>query len=127
MMKGDALEGFREGLADGELRFPRCSNCGRFRWYPAPLCPCGDTAFEWRAVAPLGRVHTFTVVRHAFLPELADRLPLLVLLVDIDEAPGVRLVTNLLDPTVTGIEIGTAVRLVPRPVGDAVLPFAVPL
>jgi hypothetical protein len=127
-MKWDVLAPYWEGLAKGELRFPRCSSCGRFQWYPAPLCPCGDTAFEWRAVSPLGRVYTSTVIRHAFLPEFADRLPLLVLLVDIDEAPGVRLVTGLLDTSVKEIEIGAAVRLVPEPVSEhAFLPFAVPV
>lgn len=123
-----ALTPYWEGLAAGELRFPCCAGCGRFEWYPAPRCPaCGGAAFDWPAVPPVGHVYTTTVVLEPFMPQFAGHTPLLLLIVGIDHAPGVRLVTRLADPSVREIAIGTAVRLVPREVRiGEFLPFAVP-
>lgn len=122
------LAPFWEGLAAGELRFPCCTDCGRFEWYPAPRCPaCGSATFDWPAVPPFGRVYTSTVVLHPFMPQFVGRTPLLLLIVEMDQAPGIRLVTRLVDPSVDEIAIGTAVRLVPCEVRPGqFLPFAVP-
>jgi uncharacterized OB-fold protein len=86
--------------------------------------------FVWTEVRPAGTVFTFTVVRKAFLPGFADRLPTTVGLVTIDDAPTVRLVTNLqLDDGSDGAEratIGSPVTIRVEEVAPGVcLPFGI--
>ncbi|CAN0151518.1 unnamed protein product, partial [Phaeothamnion confervicola] len=125
------LAPFWAALRDGTLAFPRCTNCGRFQWYPQPMCPaCRAMAFEWTDVRPAGTIFTFTVVRKAFLPAFADRLPMTAALVEIDDAPGVRLVTNVFtvdgQDVVGATSIGAEVDIEIVEVAAGVhLPFAV--
>jgi uncharacterized OB-fold protein len=85
-----------DGLARGRIELPHCTDCKRFHWYPMPHCPhCQSRAIEWKAVAGDARLYSWTVVRHAFHPSLRDELPYVVALVTFDDAPGIRLVTNL--------------------------------
>jgi uncharacterized OB-fold protein len=122
------LRPYWEGTRAGELRFPRCDQCGDFQWYPEPMCGrCYSQSFTWVRVAPRGTVFSYTILRRSFVPELEPATPLPIVLIDIDEAPGVRLVTNVRgDGAVDGaLRIGARVRIEFEDVGDAVLPIAV--
>ncbi len=113
---------FFEHLRAGRLAFPFCRDCGQGHWYPMPLCPhCQSAEIAWRPVEGPGEVFTWTVVRHAFDPALADRLPYVVALVVFAEAPGVRLLTNLIEVEADAIAIGMAVAPV-FPVPDLAAP-----
>jgi uncharacterized protein len=50
-------------------------------------------------VSGRGTIYTFTVVRQAFDPAFAGDIPYVVALVELQEAPGLRMLT-----TITGIE-----------------------
>jgi uncharacterized OB-fold protein len=85
---------FWDGVAAGEIRLPRCPACGTWVWYPLPgVGHCRDASLEWRAISPVGTVFTHTTVRRPFLPG-ADKtsMPFTTILVEFDDAPGVRLV-----------------------------------
>src|SRR5262245_53985195 len=85
-----------EGLACREIRLPCCGECGRFHWYPMPRCPhCQSSDIRWTSITGAARLYSWTVVRHAFHPSLRGALPYVVALVTFDDAPGVRLITNL--------------------------------
>lgn len=89
---------FWAAAARHELALPRCDGCGAFAWYPKDRCrSCGGTAFTWTPVSGRGRLFSWTVVRHAFLPQFADLVPFVPGLVTIDEDPAVRLVTRIVD------------------------------
>jgi uncharacterized OB-fold protein len=104
---------FWEACRRHELCFQRCSACGRFRHPPLPGCPhCGSTAVEWTRVAGRGRVFSYTIVHHPAVPELADRVPYNVVAVEFDDAPGVRLISNVLDAAIEEIRVGMPVELV---------------
>jgi uncharacterized OB-fold protein len=86
-----------ELLRAGSLAFPRCSACGRHHWYPMQRCPwCGGGDITWAPVCGQGVLYSWTVVRHAFAPDYADKIPYVVALVEFPDAPGVRLVTQVL-------------------------------
>jgi uncharacterized OB-fold protein len=92
----NVAKGFWDGVGRRELCFPQCQTCHDFVWYPEPRCQsCGGHEFKWQEVSPVGTVHSFTVIRRAFLPELAPRLPLGVVLARFAGAPGVTLVSAL--------------------------------
>lgn len=103
--------GFWEGVDAGELRFPRCTTCHKFTWYPLPRCPhCRTETLEWATVNPEGRIFSYTVLERAFLPAFEGRTPHVPLLVRFEDAPGVTLVTSLSDRTQHDrVEIGAKV------------------
>lgn len=110
--------GFLEHAREGRLAFPRCAACGRFHWYPMPVCPhCQNPEIDWTPVPGAGEIFSFTTVRHAFDPRRRDRLPYVVALVTFDHAPGVRLITNIVDSPHEAIAIGRAVEAVLPPAG----------
>jgi uncharacterized protein len=115
---------FWEGLRAGRISFPQCADCGRFHWYPMKRCPhCKSRRIAWTAVKGEGALHTFTIVRFPFSPEFADRLPYVVALVEFPDAPGVRLVTNLVDVPHEAIRIGMKVKPI-LPAGNDSCPNA---
>jgi hypothetical protein len=107
-----------------ELRFQRCAACGRRRHPPIPGCPhCGGTAVEWVRVEGRGRVFSYTVVHHPAVPQLRERVPYTVVVVEFDDAPGVRLISNLIDVPPADVRVGMAVELEWDAVGgDVILP-----
>jgi uncharacterized protein len=90
---------FWDGVAANELRLPRCTGCGAFQWYPlAGVDHCSGAILEWTTVGPVGTIFTFTVVRRPFLPGSSKSdVPNTSVLVELDEARGVRLVGRLTD------------------------------
>ena len=61
---------------------------------------------------------TFTVNRHTYRPEVPP--PYVVALVELDEQPGLRLTTNVVNCHVDEVEIGMRVRVVFERAGDDV-------
>ena len=119
-----------QGAVAGELRLPFCEACGSVNWYPKPACSgCGGESFDWRAVAGTGRLYSYSVVSHAFLPQYAALLPMVPALVVLDEAPSVRIVTRLVDADPAALTCDLPVEVVFRPLrftgidGEVVVPF----
>lgn len=109
------FSGFFENAERGCLAFPCCRSCGKFHWYPMPRCPhCRSKDVAWRAVSGRGTLFSFTRVMHAFDKSRAGALPYVVALVEFADAPGVRLVTNIVDSQQEGLRIGQPVEPVFR-------------
>lgn len=117
------LAPYWEGLRNGELRFPHCACCSTWQWYPVYWCPeCGGE-YEWREVRTIGTLYSWTVVRKAFFPEFAPKIPLTVAIVDIDDAPGVRLVANAYGCDPSEFRIGMKMDIGFHPInGEVTLP-----
>ena len=102
---------FWEACGRHELQFQRCGACGTFRSPPMTGCRhCGSTEVEWVVVSGRGRVFSHTTVVHPALPEIAGDVPYNVVVVEFDDAPGARLISNVLDtpPTSSGTSRGPA-------------------
>jgi uncharacterized OB-fold protein len=105
--------GWWEAAAQHRLVVQRCMACGQTRHPPGPICPrCRSTASEWSELPGTGWVFTFTVVRQAFIAPLADRIPYLVIAVELDEGEGARMVSNLVDIDPSDVSIGMRVDVV---------------
>jgi uncharacterized OB-fold protein len=92
----EETEPYWEGCKIGELRVQRCTSCGTLRWYPRPMCSnCSSFDTEWVATSGKGKVVSWTVIHHIFNPAFADKVPYLVVIVELDEGP--RFVSNLLN------------------------------
>jgi uncharacterized OB-fold protein len=93
-------ERFWRGCAEGRLVVARCNACGLLLHPPRPACRrCGSMDIGEQQVSGRGRVHTVTVVHHAFVPGV--EVPYTVAIVELEEQPGLRLLSN-----VTGCDAG---------------------
>lgn len=114
---------FWDYCAKEELRFQRCVACGKFRHPPSYGCRhCGSNKTEWVKNKGTGTIFTFTLPYHAVLPEMAEYVPYNVIVVEFPDAPGVRVISNLLDTPLQEIKIGMRVQVVWDKVNDLVLP-----
>ena len=93
--------------ARGELALPRCDDCSGFHWYPSKRCPaCGSWNVNWATVSSRGSLYSYTIVGHPLGSWFADRVPYPMGLVELDDAPGVRLVTDIVDVDCSEVHIG---------------------
>ncbi|MGW1953928.1 Zn-ribbon domain-containing OB-fold protein [Streptomyces sp. NPDC001920] len=82
--------------AQGELRVQTCADCGEPRFPPRPCCPhCQSFAGAWRRTSGQGRVWSYVVPHPPLLPRYAERAPYNVVVVELTDAPRIRLVGNL--------------------------------
>jgi uncharacterized OB-fold protein len=99
-----------DGLTAGVVRLPVCGACDRWIWPAQPRCPsCLRAEVEWRDVAPDGIVHSWTRTWYPFVPERADDLPYVVLLVALPDAGSVRLLGVYAGPSDDDITVGERV------------------
>jgi uncharacterized protein len=104
---------FWEAAAQHRLVVPRCCACGTFRMPPTPFCPeCQSQGVDWIEVAGQGTIYSYSIITRATVPSMADCLPYIPALITLEEAAGVRLVTNIVDVPVDGVHIGARVCLV---------------
>jgi uncharacterized protein len=115
-----------KALSQGVLLIQRCTDCGQVRHPPRPRCgQCASAEHSWEAASGFGTVYSFTIVRHPPNPELADRVPYVVALIELDEGP--RLVSNVIGVDPERVTISQRVQVQFDPVGDGtVLPRFAP-
>jgi uncharacterized OB-fold protein len=102
-----------DGLREDRLMLQRCAQCGGWQWGPEWICHhCLGFELAFEAVTPRGIVYSYERVWHPVHPALAEQGPYLVVLVEIPQADGVRLVGNLLGDPLQDVEIGSAVEAV---------------
>ena len=98
-------------LAAGRLCFPYCADCMRYHWYPMPLCRhCQSGRLTWHQVSGTGRLFSWTEIHHPFDVRYTGPLPYVVGLVGFADAPGVRLVTHIVDAPTPTLTIDMAVE-----------------
>jgi uncharacterized OB-fold protein len=117
-------EGWWHAAAEHRLVVQRCEPCGRLRHPPGPVCPtCRSGSATWLQLDGTGSVYTYTVVRQAFVPALTESIPYVVAAIELDGAPGIRMVSNVVDVDPHDVEVGMRVAVVWEDMGaDLALP-----
>jgi len=115
---------FWEGCRRGELLMQRCAACARFRFYPRPMCPsCRSFESTWERMSGRGAVYSWIVAHKPVMPAFADRVPMVVVLVELEEDPGLRLVGQVRECANADVRIGLPVEVVfENAADDVVLP-----
>jgi len=107
---------FFSAAGRGELVVCTCRSCGRVLHMPRRWCHhCASDQVEWRKVRPAGTVYSASVVTHQIHPSFP--VPYTVVLVDLDDAPGVRLVGRIDGRPDLSIGDPVHARLVSLPTG----------
>jgi uncharacterized OB-fold protein len=100
----------RPWFTSGAIAVQECSRCGALQHPPEEICHrCGSMTFTTNVLAPTGTVHSYTIAHHSVNPRLDDAVPYAIVLVALDDAPGVRVVGNLLDVPIEEVAIGMPV------------------
>jgi uncharacterized protein len=108
-----------QGIAQGVLLIQRCADCGTVRHPPQPRCGhCASAEHHWEAASGLGSVYSFTIVRYPPNPELAEQVPYVVALIELDEGP--RLVSNVVGVDPERVTVNQRVQVQFDPVGPGV-------
>jgi uncharacterized OB-fold protein len=95
---------------EGELRFLRCDECGRYVHPPAPICPeCLSKQLTVTPVSGRATVATFTVNEQPWIPGFDP--PYVVAIVEIEEQSSVRLMTNIVGCAPDEVRIGMPVQV----------------
>ncbi|MGW2558240.1 Zn-ribbon domain-containing OB-fold protein [Streptomyces sp. NPDC001514] len=87
---------FWEHAARGELRVQACASCGELRFPPRPCCPrCQSFDSEWRRMSGRGRIWSYVLPHPPLLPAYAEQAPYNAVVVELADAPHIRLVGNV--------------------------------
>ncbi|MER6808177.1 Zn-ribbon domain-containing OB-fold protein [Spirillospora sp. NPDC000708] len=111
-----STEPFWQAAKQERLVAPKCAACGTFRLPPTPFCPeCQSTEVDWTELSGRATVFSFSVV-HGF-PGLPD-ITLVPVILDLPDAPGARLVSNVIDVEPEKVEIGMELEVLFSPISD---------
>ena len=121
----DANEHFWRGGALGELRFLRCGTCGYYVHPPTSHCPdCLTLSLTPEAVSGRGTVATFTLNHQPWVP--APDHPYAIAIVELDEQPGLRVMTNIVGCAPEDVTIGMRVQVTFQEYEDVFMPLFEP-
>ena len=102
---------FWQAAAEHRLVVQRCTRCGRTRLPPAPLCPaCRSADADWKTLSGRGEVYTYTIVHRPIAA--GQPLPTIIAVIALEDAGGVRMISNLVGTTPEQVAIGLPVELV---------------
>ncbi|MFJ6852334.1 Zn-ribbon domain-containing OB-fold protein [Streptomyces sp. NPDC091271] len=109
-------EPFWTAAREKRLTAPSCGSCGHFRLPPTPFCPeCQSQEVNWVELSGRATVFSFSVVRG--FPGLKD-IVLVPVVVDLPDAPGARLVSNVIDVAPEDVTIGMELQVAFHPISD---------
>ena len=120
---------FWDGAAKGQLVIQSCNSCGHLQHAPEPVCSaCLSFDLGSAAVSGKGSVYTYCIATQAFHPWFADRLPFVIAVVELDDQPGLKMITNIVDVDPDSVKVGDRVEVTFTPLGeDFMLPVFRPI
>jgi uncharacterized protein len=120
----DSSRPYWTGGANGELLIAHCGSCRRFV-HPAPeACPDCGGALASIAVSGNATLFTWTVAFQQFHPDVPT--PFVIALVELDEQPGLRLITNIVSCEPDTLVAGMAVTVQFEQHGTVFVPVFAP-
>jgi uncharacterized OB-fold protein len=105
---------FWDAALEGRLLGNRCTVCGTFVMPPQPRCfNCRGTSFEWEELPGTGTIYSYTVVRHPLSPQLAEAVPYVSAVVELDgtQGAGARMLANIVDCDPETVSVGDRVKV----------------
>ena len=117
----DETRFFWDGTREHRFLMQFCADCKRFYHHPRPVCPgCLSSDMAPQELSGRGTVYTYTIAEQAFHPFFVDRLPYTLIVVDLEEQPGLRFVSELVECSPDDVEVGMPVEVVWEDVTDEV-------
>ncbi|WP_218027359.1 Zn-ribbon domain-containing OB-fold protein [Nocardia vaccinii] len=113
-----------DAAAEGRLALQRCCSCRKMQYPPEICCVhCQGDRFDIVDVAGRGVIYSYCVMDRPLHAGFVDALPYVVVLVELDEQPGLRILTDLVEvPEGTRLSCGLPVEVVFEERGAITLP-----
>ncbi|WP_432076632.1 Zn-ribbon domain-containing OB-fold protein [Streptomyces wuyuanensis] len=115
--------------AQGQLRVQACASCDELRFPPRPCCPhCQSFDSTWCRMNGRGRIWSYVLPHPPLLPGYAEQAPYNAVVVELADAPHIRLVGNVVaapDAPLNSVDparlrVGAPVRVVFTEAGGGV-------
>ena len=101
---------FWEGTRQHRLKVQRCARCQTFQWGPEWIChQCLSYDMEWIEIEGRGIIYSWERVWHPIQPSLKDKVPYIIVLVELPHAGDIRMIGNLLGDGNQAVDIGMPV------------------
>ena len=114
-------EPFWAAAKNHQLVFQQCTSCETFRHPPRKPCGnCVSEEFEWVQVSGNGTLETHIEVVQPVLPQWREATPYNIVNVEIDDAPGVVIMGNVVGVDDSELKVGMKVKVVFDDVTDEV-------
>lgn len=118
---------FYDGCKQRQLLIQQCTECGKFRFPPQRMCgACHSLKSTWTPVSGKGHIATFTVIpgyQRRAVPMFtwpSDAYPINVIIVELPDADGVHIVSNIVDCDLDELRVGMEVEVVFEDVTDEI-------
>lgn len=107
----DVSRFFWEAAADHRLVLQRCRSCTKLQYPPEVCCVhCQAEQFELVETTGRGVIYSYAAVGRPLHAGFVDAVPYVVVLVELDDQPGLRMLTNLVDVP-AGIQLSCRMRV----------------
>jgi uncharacterized OB-fold protein len=114
-----------EGKPVDRFMLPRCEACGKFHFYPRPVCPnCASARIAWAQASGRGEVYSHSTVHRAPSPAFKDDVPYVIAIVKTDEGP--HLLSRVVGIAPESVKIGMRIRVKMHVKGESALPVFEP-
>jgi uncharacterized OB-fold protein len=120
----DVSRFYWEAAAEHRLVLQRCRTCRKMQYPPEICCVhCQAEEFDTAETTGRGVLYSYSVVDRPLHAGFIDALPYVVALVELDDQPGLRILTNLVDvPAQTQLRCGLPVEVTFEERGSVTLP-----
>lgn len=115
---------FWAAAAEGRLVLQRCRACDKLQYPPEVCCVhCQAEDFDHVETCGRGVIYSYAIVDRPLHAGFIDALPYITVMVELDDQPGLRMVTNLVEAA-PGAELrcGLPVEVVFEDRGNITLP-----
>ena len=112
------------GTRQNKLMVQKCRGCGAWQWGPEWVCHrCHSFDLGWEEVKGRGVIYSYQKPHHPVHSALAGHGPYIIVLVELPDFGGIRMVGNLLGDPAQTVTIGAAVEAVFEPHDGAEPPY----
>jgi uncharacterized OB-fold protein len=103
---------FWEGAREGKLLAQQCADCGHRQHPPSPVCrSCLSDRVSPTELSGRGTVYTYTVTTHVFHPSFAEKVPYILVVVELEEQPGLKMLSRMTDCTEDDVRVDMEVEV----------------
>lgn len=111
---GELDKPFWEACNEERLVMQHCSACDRYQYPPDARCfECGTTDnLGWREIQGDGTIYSYCVIYDTPISALQADQPYNAVVIDLDHAPGINMLTRLPGSAPDEVPIGAKVKLI---------------
>lgn len=117
----DSNRHYWEGARQHRLVMQRCTDCRTWVHPPRGICPaCRGERLLPEELSGKGRVYSWSVMHSGGNPGFEDRIPYVVLVVELDEQKSLFTIGNIVDCAAQDVEIGLPLEVTWEDVNDEI-------